>query len=417
MFDVSQIESILKNEATLWLGYSGGVDSHVLLDFLSKSTLKSQLQVVHINHALSLNADTWQAHCENVCHEKNIDFICEKIHWKIKPTRNVEQKSREARYRLYKKHVKKNDVLLLGHHQNDQAETLLLQLFRGSGIKGLSAMQTVSYHDGLNIIRPLLNTERDEIVQYANQNNLKWIFDESNNLEHFDRNYIRKTLMPIIQSRWPNISKTLSRTSNLCHEADDLLKKYARDYYQPTNQLDLKAIKFLEDSELTLIIREWLYSQGFMMPSKAQMQIIIKDLVHAGEEKQALFKSDNCCLRRFRDQLYAFAIDPMQERQAYTLSWDTQDDLLLPQLNINLFCVNRKGTGNVMVSSRKGGERIPFKNGHKSLKQCFQEWKIPYWERNQLPIIYQGSDIIAVGVIWQREGWEFAISSNLPEIA
>jgi len=199
---------------TLWVGYSGGVDSHALLHLVATSNVKTAYltKVIHVNHGISVHAHEWEAHCKNVCETLGLELITVRSTVEKDKGDSLEAKARECRYGAFESVFEKNDVMLTAHHQDDQAETLLLQLFRGAGPKGLSSMPSIRALAGGHLVRPLLNVTRDDIERYAQYHKLQYIVDDSNKDTTFDRNYIRHQVMPMIKDRWPSAAKALKRS-------------------------------------------------------------------------------------------------------------------------------------------------------------------------------------------------------------
>src|SRR3990167_1759438 len=189
-------------QSTLWIAYSGGVDSHVLLHALAESKSQNSgldIRVVHINHGISMNADVWQQHCQKICQTLNVQLEVFSIAAGKKFNKNLEAQARAARYEIFGQLLKPGDFLLTAHHQDDQAETLLLHLFRGAGVKGLAAMPMIKIFQLGFLARPLLSVPRAEIINYANQQQLKWIEDESNSDTAFSRNLLRQEVITLLK--------------------------------------------------------------------------------------------------------------------------------------------------------------------------------------------------------------------------
>jgi tRNA(Ile)-lysidine synthase len=294
----------------LILAYSGGLDSHVLLHQLAQyPTTKSKLHVVHINHGLSPNADQWQAHCATVCSELKVPFTTIKITIDIKPGDSLEAVAREQRYAELAKFVDENTALLTAQHQDDQAETILLQLFRGAGVKGLAAMpEQKLFANGVQL-RPLLNTTRAELAAYALQYDLQWIEDESNKNLNFNRNYLRQTIMPLLKQRWPSITSTLARSSQHCAEAAELLSELAKIDYQicagsQLNCLNIIALQQLSRARKINTLRYWLKLNNVRSPNKKHLEKIIDEVIAAKSVTTPLLRWENIVMRRNNSELF-----------------------------------------------------------------------------------------------------------------
>ena len=261
------------------IAYSGGLDSHVLLHAFSK--LKKQatistIRAIHIDHGLQCDAVMWSAHCKKT--SENLDIPCEviKLNLKIRDGESLEAVARDARYCAFEKTLQADEVLLTAHHLDDQAETVLLQLFRGSGVDGLAAMPIAkSFSKGV-LLRPLLNFSRNILQAYAEKNQLEYIDDPSNFDTNFDRNFLRHEVIPLLQTRWKGVCKSLNRVARLQAEAKSLLYETAQhDFDSVTcdektkdgkSLLSVDAILTLPELRQKALIRQWLRQQHFKMP-------------------------------------------------------------------------------------------------------------------------------------------------------
>lgn len=396
-------------DRTYWVGYSGGLDSHVLLHLLSrlKATYPLRIAAMYVNHGLSPHAAEWAEHCAGVCNQLSIPFKPHTIHIDSSSEESLEALARESRYQVFAATLDVRDILLTAHHQDDQAETVLIQLLRGSGPKGLAAMPRVkSFARGLHA-RPLLNFTRVDLQRYAEQHQLRWIEDESNTNVKFVRNFLRHDVLPILKSRWPNVTDTLARVAENCAEMQQVLDEV-------TNE-DLKIVKGSVDNTLSIlallqfspvrqkhILRAWLSKLGFSLPSFVKLQHIQQDLLHAREDKMPHLTWNNVELHRFQGNLYA-----MYSRSSHDVSrvysWDVSQILHLPDIGV-LSATQVQGQGvcagiqNVTVRFRRGGEKIklPGRQCSHTLKNLFQQWKVPFWERDKVPLIYVGETLAAI---------------------
>ena len=217
-------------DQNIFIAYSGGIDSHVLLHLCaSDAQLKAKLTAVYINHGLQAESESWGKHCEQVCNSLDVKFISLTANAQAAPGESPEEAARNARYAVLKPLLGADDVLLLAQHAEDQLETVLLQLFRGSGLKGLSGMPASMAFGQGKLVRPLLEVSKNDIIAYANAHNLKWIEDPSNQHRHFDRNFLRHDIIPLLKQRWPSLAVTVSRAAGHCANAQDLLGAIADD--------------------------------------------------------------------------------------------------------------------------------------------------------------------------------------------
>ncbi|CAM4463138.1 MAG: tRNA(Ile)-lysidine synthase [Legionellaceae bacterium] len=404
----------LSNAKTVWIAFSGGLDSCVLLDLLIRmqSELNINLKAIHIHHGLSENADQWQQHCEKIALHYGIPLQTIGVNAKAKKGESPEAAARNARYQAFKKIIETDDVLLTAHHQDDQAETLLLQLLRGAGVKGLAAMPLFnSFGKGYHF-RPLLSFTQDELCTYANQYTLTWVTDESNAEIRFNRNYLRHHSFPLLKVRWPALTKTLARTAEHCAEAAELMDSLAMmDIEQVkghlTNILIISKLKKLSKIRQKNVIRYWLTNCQLSTPNAKHMEQIFNTVLDCAKDANPKVCWSNVEIRRFRDLLYALLNNDINNTRNSPLTWNNQEEpLVLPQGLGQLNCEFKQGVGikktylenPLTISFRQGGERFypEGRQGSHPLKKCFQEWNIPSWQRDKIPLVYANNELIAV---------------------
>ncbi|HEX2548870.1 MAG TPA: tRNA lysidine(34) synthetase TilS, partial [Gammaproteobacteria bacterium] len=375
-----------------WVAFSGGLDSHVLLHALTTYRSKNpfSLKAIHIHHGLSPNADDWLTHCENVCRDLSLECISLKI--TIDSSKNIEEIARQKRYEIFQKFLATEDVLFTAHHEDDQAETVLLQLLRGAGTKGLSAMP-VQKKLGRGVhIRPFLNVSRDALKKYALENQLSWIEDESNLNTDFSRNFLRHDIFPLLKKHWPSAHTALARSAKHCAEVENLLQEFVRqDLHVIMNEnqqtLSIQQLKTFSKSRQTQIFRAWLQLLNLPLPSERKMEEIHQSFLSAAPDRFPLLQFGNVELRRYRDEIFAMPV--LTERTLcgeYT--WDFNTSLILPQIG-ELTIEKKVGEGlhpsiqEVSVRFREGGEYCYFRNCHQELKKLFQTWGVPPWLRSR----------------------------------
>lgn len=405
-----------------YVAFSGGVDSHVLLHLLAQ--LRHQqpelnLSAIHIHHGLQAQSDDWVQHCQSVCQQLDVSIQVEQV--SVSEKGSQEAAAREARYHVFKELIQSGEGLLLAHHLDDQAETLLLQLFRGAGVAGLSSMPTVNeFADGW-LLRPLLDVSRQHIEAYANAQNLQWIEDPSNTDTEFDRNFIRHDVMPVLTQRWPSLTNTLSRAASHQAEAAGLLDILAeQDYevckgpHQERHTLSVPSLLQLEPARQRNILRYWIRKiVQLPLPDTRHMQRILSEVLTASEDAMPLvewrYHSQAVELRRYRDEIYVQASAeylPSAEAYMSKYPWDLLQPFTLPDGSI-LQLEQTEGVGlkaslmgqdNIRIGFRQGGEQCrPVGRGHRhSLKKLMQEWGIPPWLREHVPLLYVGDEIAQV---------------------
>lgn len=414
MFTHEKLEYLLKqypSSACFWVAYSGGLDSQVLLHALSRILPKKRLRALHVDHGWHVDSTNWAALCLHFCEKLNVSCDVISIDAHPKPGESPEAYARVARYNAMAQKIPLGDFLLTAHHRNDQAETLLLQLLRGSGLKGLASMPVCQKFSKIHLMRPLLNFTRSELYRYAQIHQLTWIEDESNKDLRFNRNYIRHQVLPLIQQRWPQADKTIARAAENLAEANSLLNEIAYEDWSKLkgpapNILIISSLQKLSTKRQTNVLRYWLKQLGYLLPSQKQLQqidILLKSRVDASPK----VNWGNVQLRRYQDYIYALnLVENEKNFKASLISWKLGQTIILPTLD-QLTTKQVLGAGlnyslfkerQVDVTFRQGGERFYASNrqGSHPLKKIFQEWSIPPWQRNKIPLIYYRKQLIAV---------------------
>ena len=407
---VSLLESHKKIKS-MTVALSGGVDSVVLLHLLHQlqKTHHYTLKASHVHHGLSKNADKWAKFSEKLCTKLSVPLDVHYIKLPQKKSLGIEGEARRLRYE--KLLQSKTDLVVLAHHEDDQAETFLLQLIRGAGIKGLSSM--AHFDDSRRLWRPLLNTSRTDIESYAKKHKLKWIEDESNLNIDFDRNFIRSKVLPILKNRFSHIIKVISRSSTHLAEAqhllDDLAKIDLKNYlksYNYKHKLHVKTLDQLSNSRAKNILRYWLEVNDQLMPSKDLLDELLRQVLTAKKDAELKIQlSKDFEIRRYKDEIY-IAEKNQKGQKNYEIIWKGESEILLPngaQLNfkkvkgrgINFkFLDNQK----LKIRNRQGGESFKpdSKRPTKKIKQLLQESDLPPWEREFLPLIFIGGELASV---------------------
>jgi tRNA(Ile)-lysidine synthase len=407
-------ESIINFLATskckrVWVAYSGGVDSHVLLHCLaSMRPANYELLAIHINHSLSNQAEKWAQHCAIVCQQLEIAYFVREVQVIVPPRTSLEAAAREARYQAIQELIEDGDIVVTAQHADDQAETLLLQLFRGSGVPGLAAMPVWSKLGTGQLGRPLLSCTREQILNYALEHNLTWIEDESNINLRFERNFLRQQIMPQLINRWPKLNLTLVRAAQHQAQASLLLDEYAAIDLQtcinPNNSLNLDELANFPHYRQNNILRYWLKNLAFPTPSTAQLQQIIQQVINAKNHTQPLISWSGIELRRYRNQLFALPNLPAVNNNIIT--WHPSQNL-----NLNLGKLQAWPSANypcpaslylnsaVTVKFRRGGESIYIRGHRHKVKKILQQLPLPAWLRAFVPLIYVGDRLVAIPML------------------
>ncbi|KTC66052.1 cell cycle protein MesJ (plasmid) [Legionella adelaidensis] len=392
---------IFKHSNKIYIGYSGGLDSTVLLYALNQvPSLKKKLCAVHVHHGLSVNANHWVEHCQLFCKAHSIPLITKKV--QFDRSCNIEENARKARYECFSSLLKKEDALVLAHHQDDQAETLLLNLFRGAGVDGLAAMAPVQTFSIGKLIRPFLDLSRSTLEKYAAENTLNWIDDPSNQDPRFARNFLRQTIIPQLKIQWPALSESLSRTAMHCQEAKLNLEELARvdcpDLKNRKETLSLVDLSQLSESRLKNVLRTWLKNNQIKLRSADLLQRIIEQVIFSEKDSQACVQWNDIAIRRFQDTLYSIK---GKEEPFQNMAWKNFPRPI--QVGNKKLSGKKAQSGlfvppysHLEVRFREQGERFIWHGQTKSLKKLFQEWKVPPWLRNTIPLLYINNQLAAV---------------------
>jgi len=395
-------------QSELLLGLSGGLDSSVLLFLLEKMQFKFKfnLKAIHVHHGLNSSADDWLKFCKKKCEALGVNLLSEKIKINSDSALGLEGEARKLRYKAIVKRQK--GIVVLGHHQNDQAETLLLQLLRGAGLKGLSSMSEFDLKR--NFWRPMLNIKRHSLEVYAKEHGIEYIEDESNQDEQFDRNFIRQKVLPLIQSRYPASIETISRSASNIAEGYNLNNLIAIDDSKNHMSVDgtylsIDGLKKLPKLRVINLIRWWLSLSNLLMPSKKNIDELYRQLMYIKKDSALNLKiSKDKSVRAHHEKL--FIVNSEIKPSMYNLKWSGEDELHLPnntklqfvRKNNGGLSLSKLGVKSLKIKSRAGGEKLkPFKDQpSRSLKYLFQNADIPLWERDQIPLIFAKKQLVAI---------------------
>jgi tRNA(Ile)-lysidine synthase len=399
--------------ARFMVGYSGGVDSHVLLQLLAthRQWLGNRaIEAVYVDHGLQPEAAAWGRHCEAVCRALEVPFRVVSVAVEAVAGESREAAARSARYAALGALLENRDALLTGHHRDDQAETLLLQLLRGGGPRGLAAMPSRTRLGRGLLMRPLLDLERTEILRYASGEGLVWIEDRSNADCRFDRNYLRHEILPRLKQRWPGVTRTLARSARWCGEAAALAEVQGDSDLGAVRgchpgSIDLTALEALDPRRRRNVVRRWLHHLGLPAPSAAQLRRVLEDAVGASRDRQPCVDWPGAQVRRYRDQLFAMA--PLVPHDAGRV-WSVRFGVALGIPGVGRLAwrptqgqgVRRQALAEapVTVRFRRGGERFhPAGRSHgQVLKKLLQQAAVPPWERDRVPLIFIGDRLAMV---------------------
>lgn len=404
--------------ARLLVGFSGGLDSTVLLHLVCQWAQQHPAVprlALHVNHGLQADADHWQQHCAALCRQWQMPFQAD-IARVDRGSASLEQSARTARYDAFFRHTRPGDLLLLAHHRDDQVETLLQRLLRGSGPLGLAGIMPDRQRQGVTLLRPLLEQDRSSLEQYADRHGLIWIEDPSNRDHRFERNFLRHEVLPLLRRRWPALNQTLGRSARLNREAARLLDQLAGiDQGEPAagGGLPLARLLPLEPPRARNLIRYWLRQQGVTPPSEVQMQRVLDEMIPAPADARPEIRWGRQVLRRFQGALYCVPLLPAPPQAPLPFLLDGPlPDLPAGRLRSvpgqgSAFSRTALQTGPLHWGFRQGGEQLrpADRRHHQPLKQVWQERGVPPWWRTHWPLLYCGERLAGLPGLLVCEGF------------
>ena len=374
----------------LLVGFSGGLDSTVLLHRLKLWRDREpdvQLRAMHIHHGLSPHADDWVAHCEAVCSGWAIPLIVERVTLEDEGL-GIEAQARKARYAAFSGALQPGEALVTAQHLDDQCE----------------------------LIRPLLGETRASLEAWAQQHHLRWIEDESNQDDSYDRNFLRLRVLPLLSERWAHFSEAVARSAMLCAEQesllDELLSGELNTLTTADGALNIAPLKVMSPVRRAALIRRWLASHRAVMPSRAMLNRIWEEVAQAREDAAPCIRLNGYDVRRYKEQLWW--VKSVPSLADVVLDWPSPEKALTLPLNAGVVALSHSGNvrlpepdENVTIRFRASGMlHIVGRNGGRKLKKIWQEQNVPPWQRDTTPLLFYGDTLIAAaGVFITQEGW------------
>lgn len=431
----------------LWIAYSGGLDSSVLLHLAARQRqcgLIGDLYAVHVNHNMVAESAAWAEHCSVEAARLQVPFTQCQIPAGELTGGNLEQRARQSRYRLIASVMEPDDWLVTAHHRRDQAETLLLQLFRGAGVSGTAAMGAVSASQGIKLLRPLLNVDPDDLRAYARHHQLQWVEDPSNQLPAHDRNYLRHQVMPQLRQRWAGVDQVLARSARLHAQSSEMAEDLAiidlakvgipaRPALSEPSQRRLSVAGLLELSlaRRSNLLRHWLKIYQHPVPTEAQLLALQQTLLYSRADRSPHFAWQQSEVHRYRGELFVTwqQIDGDEPGRPV---WMLDEPLVFVELGRQLSAklvvdgmrLAWPAEQPLRVLFRRGGETIQLHGHRRKLKKLFQQWGVAPSDRQRLPLVYAGDELLAVPgyavadsvqVTGDNTGWQLYWQPLLPD--
>ncbi len=374
-----------------FIAYSGGKDSTALLHALSlKPKLKNRLKAIHVNHNINPESNKWAQHCKNICAQLKIPIITESV----VPQASNEAALRQARNDAFKKHLKEGDCLMTAHHRNDQVETVLFRLFRGTGLQGMTGISKINQFHHYTIYRPLLHLSQNDIDDYINSQKLEHVEDASNYENHFSRNYIRNLVIPELEKYDKQTLQNIDSTAKNLYLSQQLLSRLVGNN-NPFNYLIFK-----DKTELSTAFYHWLHNLNQQVPNRKRLDQFSHDCLQAAKDKTPLLLLNDYYLIRWNNHVYALRNRENLTSKEFNIKLTAnQSNVILPNNGELFFNSTQEISFPAIIKYRQTHERIQIHatGQHKKLKNLFQQHKIPPWERDIIPYLYINNQLMAVG--------------------
>lgn len=391
-------------DGPLAIAFSGGLDSTVLLHLAAADpALRARgLRALHVDHGLHPDSARWAAACGDACAALGVAFESRRVAVQGRGD-GLEAAARAARHGAMLESQREGELIVLAHHRDDQAETLLLRLLRGSG-DGLGAMREVRPFGRGWLWRPLLDLPRARLQAYALGHGLRWIEDPSNASDHHDRNFLRQRVLPVLEQRWPHAGASFARSAGLLATQEDLLatedaKRLAAVQGFDAATLSVPALLAQPADWRPRLLRRWVADLGLPMLSAQALATIAAELLPARADARAEFAWSGAVIRRWRDLLHAGRpLPPLPS--AFSARWDGTDPLTLPGGDRLRLAPAMAFDAPLAVRARSGGERLvlPGRTHSSELKHVLQDLGVPPWQRSRLPLLFApDGELLAAG--------------------
>lgn len=408
----------------LCVAFSGGVDSTALLAALAQLRREGQrLRAVHVDHGLHSNARRWSAHCRKLARQLGVALEVSSVSVPRTRGASLEEAARTARYRCLAGQLRPGEVLLTAHTQDDQLETVLLQLFRGCGLPGLAAMPAVAPLGPGRIARPLLGCSRAQLESWVRARELPWIEDDTNLDERFDRNYLRRRVLPAVRERWPGVGAAVARSARHAAEAQELLTALARADLERASDgaaLSVKALRALAPQRRRNLLRLWIARGGRTVPDARRLEEIAGPLIEARTDAHPRVEwgregdtGGRWIVSRHADLLSLAERGPVLDSGAAVaqVAWDWRASSSCPLPDGGTLQLARERHGPVDLDAlpqqlaviwRRGGERLRVRRGgpRRALKSLLREAHVPPAQRARLPLVLADGALIAAADLW-----------------
>ncbi|WP_081309750.1 tRNA lysidine(34) synthetase TilS [Acinetobacter pittii] len=401
--------------STFLIGCSGGMDSMLLLHLMSQ-IFPHKIRLIYIDHQLQSKSAEWGELVAKQATRLNIPYIIQKVQV---TDGNLEAQARQARYQAYRQHLQANEILVLAHHQQDQAETVILRLLSGTGVDGLAAMQSIDYRKDMTIWRPFLDLTREQIAEWTTQLEIEYIDDPTNYDIHYDRAWSREELWPFLQNRFPKMQQALSRTSYLMQDASEILEEVLKIDLQncgTDEYLDLTQLLKLSSARQRQLLSVWMKGEGQYRPAFEMVERLKNEVIDSKSDAQAALHWNQFYYVRYQHHLYRLSRQVFLAEKLNPVETETEHHFQLGKIvdcASGNFQITQKNMGlsasllnkKLKIIRRQGGEKIHLygRVGQWPLKKAIQEAHILPWLRHTIQILV--IDNVMLGVFTPKGFW------------
>ncbi|MFI8143864.1 tRNA lysidine(34) synthetase TilS [Acinetobacter sp. ABJ_C5_2] len=411
---LKQAQEFSENSSFL-IGCSGGMDSMLLLHLMAQ-IFPQKIRAIYIDHQLQEQSAEWGEFVASQSTNLNIPYIIQKVQIS---DGNLEAQARQARYQAYQQHLQKNEILLLAHHQQDQAETAILRLLSGTGVDGLAAMQAIDYRANMTIWRPFLDLTREQIAFWTAQLEVKYIDDPMNYDTHYDRVWCREELWPFLTKRFPKMQQALSRTSYLMQDASEILEEVLKadlKHCGTAECLDLIKLLDLSSARQRQLLSAWMKGDGQYRPAFEMVERLKTEVIESKSDAQAALHWNQFYYVRYQNILYrlskqvylAETLNPVEAELEHTFKleekWQGASGsfyIVSKEIGLSHSLLNKE----LKIIRRQGGEKVHLygRVGQWPLKKAIQEAHILPWLRHTIQILV--IDNVMLGVFTPKGFW------------
>ncbi len=403
-------------DASLCIAFSGGVDSAALLHAateLARIESRLALRAIHVDHGLQHASRAWARRCEATCVRLGVRLDVLQLEVAVRKGDSIEAEARRARYAALANAIAPDEWVLTAHHAGDQLETVLLQLFRGAGTRGLAAMpRAASLGEGVHI-RPLLGIERDALVEYAREARLDWIEDPMNAEPRYDRSWLRHHVLPSIRERWPSVAQTVGRSAKHLGQAQRLNTELARldgEALMSDGRLEIAGLLSLPLERQVNVLRWWIAQNDLGSPSSARLDSILRDVVPARDDAQPVVTWHDGEVRRYRGRLYAMRPLPSPVGGSWLLEPGGTVRMpgsgalsLIAGSGAGISAARCPGPFRVTLYGNPFPAHAPGSEERKLARKVMERARLEPWLRRHAPLVYVHQDLVAIGDLWFEE--------------